>query len=41
MEACGGQVQIEDAADGGAVVSLIFPAPKVEDQYRGRDYARP
>ena len=41
MEACGGQVQIADAADGGAVVRLIFPAPKVEDQYRGRNYARP
>ena len=27
MEACGGQVQIEDATDGGAVVSLVFPAP--------------
>jgi signal transduction histidine kinase len=28
MEACGGQVQIADATDGGAVVSLVFPAAR-------------
>jgi two-component system OmpR family sensor kinase len=27
MEACGGRVRIDDAADGGAVVSLWFPSP--------------
>jgi two-component system OmpR family sensor kinase len=27
MEACGGRVQIDDAANGGAVVGLSFPTP--------------
>jgi signal transduction histidine kinase len=27
MEACGGRVQIDDARDGGALVSLWFPNP--------------
>jgi signal transduction histidine kinase len=27
MEACGGSIRIADAADGGAMVGLVFPAP--------------
>jgi signal transduction histidine kinase len=32
MEACGGQVQIADATDGGAVVRLVFPRPESRDE---------